>query len=97
MSTIYIPTEQDIKRWIKEAVQEALIKTTITSDKDYQQEQQLLNRKEVAGMFRISLVTLHSWMNKGFPCHKQGGKVYFIKSEIMVYMEVSGRNLEIKS
>ncbi|WP_406603628.1 helix-turn-helix domain-containing protein [Niabella agricola] len=38
-------------------------------------------------MFRISLVTLHDWMKRGLPFHKQGGRVYFIRSEVLEYVK----------
>src|SRR5438270_10931049 len=50
-------------------------------------EEPLLGRREMAGRLKISLVTLHSWMNRGLPRHKQGGKVYFLDSEVMAYIK----------
>lgn len=88
MDTLFIPNENDFRRWIKEAVQEALDKTAAkTLSAPPTEEEPLLSRKEVAGIFRISLVTLHDWMNRGLPCHKQRGRVYFIRSEIMEYVK----------
>ncbi|MGN7787363.1 helix-turn-helix domain-containing protein [Niabella sp. 22666] len=45
-----------------------------------------MNRKEIAGMFRISLVTLREWRKGGLPSHKQGGRVYFLRSEVREYV-----------
>ena len=50
-------------------------------------EEPLLSRKEIAGMFRISLVTLHNWMNKRLSFHKQGGRVYFLRPEVLAYLK----------
>ena len=88
MDTLYIPNENDFRRWIKEAVQESLEKTTARNlSVPPSEEEPLLSRKEVAAIFRISLVTLHDWMNRGLPCHKQRGRVYFIRSEVMDYVK----------
>jgi predicted DNA-binding transcriptional regulator AlpA len=92
MDTLYIPNENDFKRWIKEAVQEGLEKAAgKNAPSALQQEEPLLSRKEVAGIFRISLVTLHDWMNRGLPCHKQRGRVYFIRSEVLEYVKKNRR------
>ena len=50
-------------------------------------EEPLLNRKEIAMLLRISLVTLTDWMKRGLPCHKQRGRVYFMRSEVMEYIK----------
>jgi hypothetical protein len=88
MDTLYIPNENDFRRWIKEAVQESLEKANAKNLSALPSEEEpLLSRKEVAAIFRISLVTLHDWMNRGLPCHKQRGRVYFIRSEVMDYVK----------
>ncbi|MBN9386299.1 MAG: helix-turn-helix domain-containing protein [Chitinophagaceae bacterium] len=88
MDTLFIPNENDFKRWVKEAVQEALDKAaTKNLSTPPTEEEPLLSRKEIAAIFRISLVTLHDWMNRGLPCHKQRGRVYFIRSEVMEYVK----------
>ena len=92
MDTLYIPNENDFRRWIKEAVQESLEKASAKNSSVLPtDEEPLLSRKEVAAIFRISLVTLHDWMNRGLPCHKQRGRVYFIRSEVMEYVKKSHR------
>ena len=92
MPTLYVPSEEDIRRWIKEAVEvylnDALVKNIPPQPTD---EEQLLCRKEIAGLLGISLVTLHDWMNRGLPCHKQRGRVYFIRSEVMDYVKANHR------
>ena len=88
MDTLYIPNENDFRRWIKEAVLESLEKANAKNlSAPPSEEEPLLSRKEVAAIFRISLVTLHDWMNRGLPCHKQRGRVYFIRSEVMDYVK----------
>lgn len=92
MDTLFIPNENDFRRWIREAVKECLENTIIKSaPPDHSQEEFLLTRKEIAGIFRISLVTLHDWMKRGLPCHKQRGRVYFLRSEVMDYVKKNRR------
>ncbi|GGH59629.1 hypothetical protein HNQ91_000671 [Filimonas zeae] len=88
METIMVPTEADIKRWIKEAFQECFEQLQQgDTGLNITEPEQLLNRKEIAGMLRVSLVTLHEWMKTGLPFTKQGGRVYFLQSEVMRYLK----------
>lgn len=93
MDTLFIPNENDFRRWIRDAVKECLENTSIKNNlsSDRPQEELLLTRKEIAGIFRISLVTLHDWMNRGLPSHKQRGRVYFLRSEVMEYVKQNRR------
>lgn len=92
MDSFFIPNENDFRRWIKEAVKECLENAPVTrGHPDDPTEEPLLSRKEVAGLFRISLVTLHDWMKKGLPSHKQGGRVYFLRSEVLNYLKQKRR------
>lgn len=90
METLFVPNENDFRRWIKEAVKECLenpkdiIAPTEITNPD---AEPLLTRKEIAGIFRVTLVTLHEWMKKGLPYHKQEGRVYFLRSEVMEYLK----------
>lgn len=94
MDALFIPNENDFRRWIREAMKECLetmpAKTSAPEQKP--DEEPLLTRKEVAHIFRISLVTLHEWMKQGLPSHKQGGRVYFLRSEVMAYLKQKSRN-----
>jgi hypothetical protein len=88
MDTLFIPTEKDFKRWLKEAVDDYFANTpTLLSSSEPNSDEALLNRKQIAGILKISLVTLHDWMNKGLPYHKQGGRVYFLRSEVVDYLK----------
>jgi len=80
METIFIPNENDFKRWIKEAVKDFLQEFTIKELKDEQNEEDLLNRNEIAKFLRVSLPTLTDWIKRGLPSHKQRGRVYFDKA-----------------
>ncbi len=86
METLFIPNEKEFKRWIKEAVREC-IQEGFNRKNDEQQLENLLNRKETAKFLRISLVTLTDWIKRGLPSHKQRGRVYFIKSEVIQYLK----------
>ncbi len=93
MDTLFIPNENDFRRWIREALKECLenlpAKEGTTADP---QQEALLTRKEIAGIFRVSLVTLHEWMKQGLPFHKQGGRVYFLRSEVLEYLKQKRRS-----
>ena len=90
MTTFYLPTEEDIRRWIREAITECLNEALIKRIPDRPPgEEQLLCRKEIAGLLGISLVTLHDWINRGLPCHKQRGRVYFIRAEVIDYVKAN--------
>ena len=93
MDTLFIPNENDFRRWIREALKECLENTPIKTDNQNNklEEEPLLTRKEIAYMFRVSLVTLHEWMKQGLPSHKQGGRVYFLRSEVMDYLKQKRR------
>ncbi|WP_121355746.1 helix-turn-helix domain-containing protein [Flavisolibacter nicotianae] len=89
MEAFYVPSEGDFKRWVKEAVQEyfqgALFQTPAVPDGQHD----LMNRKDVAKLLQVSLVTLTDWMKRGLPFHKQRGRVYFIKAEVLDYIRES--------
>lgn len=87
METLFIPTENDFRKWIKEAVKECLEGRGMNDASKDNKEEPLLNRKEIAKLLRISLVTLTDWMKRGLPCHKQRGRVYFMRSEVMEYIK----------
>ena len=87
METLFIPTENDFRRWIKEAINECLESAVLKDHISNVQEEELLNRNEIAMKLRISLVTLTDWVKRGLPSHKQRGRVYFIHSEVMEYIK----------
>lgn len=87
METIYIPTETDIKTWVKAAIKEYLHETGCQADLKVNTEEPLLSRKDIAKLLRISLVTLTDWVKRGLPSHKHRGRVYFLYSEVLVYLK----------
>jgi hypothetical protein len=88
METFFIPTEDDFRKWIREAIAEYFEEKNILSNLN-KEEEQLLTRKEIAKKLRISLVTLRAWVKNGLPSHKQSGRVYFIYSEVIDYIKAN--------
>ena len=86
MEAIYIPSETDLKKWIKEAVKECFM-DSLEHFKSTEEEDKLQNRKEIAQLLNISLPTLTDWIKRGLPSHKQRGRVYFMKSEVLKYIK----------
>ncbi|WP_142685401.1 helix-turn-helix domain-containing protein [Chitinophaga polysaccharea] len=88
MDTIFIPNEGDFKRWIKEALREITeCQNGNIRSQESTETEPLLSRKEIAFMFKVSLVTLNNWKKAGLPSYKQGGRVYFLYSEVMAYLK----------
>jgi predicted DNA-binding transcriptional regulator AlpA len=87
--SIIIPGENEIKAWVKEAIKEYFDNAEPTDKKEWETP---VSRKEIAAFLEISLVTLHDWMKRGLPSHKQRGRVYFIKSEVLEYIKMNGWN-----
>ena len=87
METLQIPNENDFKRLIKEAVKEFLQDFKKKDIKDEQKNENLFNRKEIAKLLRVSLPTLTDWIKRGLPSHKQRGRVYFDKFEVIEYIK----------
>lgn len=88
METIIIPCESEMKQWIKEAIKEYFEERDPYDHGIKDDGEHLLSRKEIADFLDISLVTLHDWMKRGLPSHKQRGRVYFIRSEVMDHIKL---------
>ncbi|HLP37776.1 helix-turn-helix domain-containing protein [Lacibacter sp.] len=98
MEHFFIPTENDFKKWIKDAVRECMQEHLQQFSADKENEEGLLNRKEIAKFLRISLVTLNDWIKRGLPSHPQRGKIYFDKKEVLNYIkEKKMRQLRVGS
>ncbi len=94
MDTLFIPTENDFKTWIREAVKESLNVFAAQNDKATEKAQEpLISRKDVSLFLGISMVTLNEWMKKGLPNHKVNGRVYFHRSEVLEYVKTNRRKL----
>lgn len=86
MENLIILSESDFKKWVKEAVKECMQETNQAVQRKPNEDEGLLNRKEIAKFLRVSLVTLTDWMRRGLPSHKQRGRVYFDKEEVLNYI-----------
>lgn len=86
METFVIPTEADIRKWVKEAVKESLENAKPKEVLVTNTHEDFMSRKEIALRLGISLVTLTEWVKQGLPSHKQQGRVYFLYSEVMEYI-----------
>lgn len=81
-----------VKEAVHEYFQSAILKDAVKDEV----ADDLISRKEVAGILKVSLVTLTDWMKRGLPSHKQRGRVYFIKSEVLQYIrENSSQNIRL--
>lgn len=87
METILVPGEKEFKTWIREVIQEYFEQKEAKIHPDPTSGEPLLPRKEIAAFLDVSLVTLHDWMKRGLPSHKQRGRVYFLKSEVLAYIK----------
>lgn len=53
------------------------------------QQSEIMTRNDVAALFKISLVTVHQWIQTGvLRAHRLGTRVYFKRSEIDAAMTV---------
>jgi hypothetical protein len=86
MENVIILSESDFKKWVKEAVKECMQETNQPVKIKPDIDEGLLNRKEIAKFLRVSLVTLTDWIKRGLPSHKQRGRVYFDKEEVLNYI-----------
>ena len=56
-------------------------------------EKEFLTRKEVAELFKVSLVTIHEWCNTGVLKHyKVGNRTYFKYTELLETLYNSNRS-----
>ena len=78
-----------ISESVKSQIQELINATNKEQLKD---ENDLLSRKETAEFFKVSLVSIHSWMKDGIiKPYKVGNRTYFKKSELINVVESSNR------
>lgn len=91
MESLFIPTENDFRKWIKDALKECLENAPPKSPPAGEKEDPLISRKEIAQSLGVSLVTLTDWMKRGLPFHKVNGRVYFQRSEVLEYVKSNKR------
>ena len=70
-----MPTEHDVKKWVKEAIQECLVLPSVNANNIAGEP--LLDRKETAKILRVSLVTLTDWAKRGYHFTRTGGGFIF--------------------
>lgn len=70
---------EELKEIIKESVENAL------SDKEKPKvAEELIKRKDVSKLLKISLVTLNEWMRHGkIPYYRISSRIFFKKSEVL--------------
>jgi len=86
MTNIFLPQEEDFKRWMREAIRDELQQSPLPAAKLVPDEP-LLSRQQIAAELGISLVTLTDWMKKGLPYLRLNGRVYFKRSEVISSMK----------
>lgn len=61
---------------------------SLTSKEINSEDEVLLKRSEVAELCKVSLPTIHSWMNSGvIPFYRIGSRTYFKKREVIHAMK----------
>jgi hypothetical protein len=86
MTNVFLPQEEDFKKWVREALREELRNPDLKPAK-MAPEEPLLSRQQIAAELGISLVTLTDWMKKGLPYLRLNGRVYFKRSEVIASMK----------
>ena len=82
MKIVTISTDE-LRDLINQSVLEALHKPAAK-----QLEEELIKRKDVAKIFKISLVTLNEWMKTGkIPYYRISSRIFFKKNEILGLLE----------
>lgn len=91
MENYVILSETNFKKWVKEAVQECFQAGQKPQVSVEHSTEEPIDRKAVAKLLKISLVTLTDRVKKGLPAYKQGRNVYLIKSEVLEYLRAGSR------
>ncbi len=87
METFKIPSEAEFKQWIKEAVRECFAEFQMQAARMKSGDEPLLTKDEIAELFDISLTTVTTWVKEGMPSLKQKGRIYFLKSDVLLYLK----------
>ena len=87
MESLFIPSEEDFKRWMSEAVNECLAKYAGSRFVKDQSEEELLDRKRAAELLRISTVTLTERTKNGLPHYRKNRRIFYVRSEVLDYMQ----------
>ena len=86
-------TPNELAYLISESVRTQIQELVNSNNKEQPKDQNdLLSRKETAEFFKVSLVSIHSWMKDGIiKPYKVGHRTYFKKSELINVVESSNR------
>jgi hypothetical protein len=86
-------TPNELAYLISESVRTQIQELVNSNNKEQPKDQNdLLSRKETAEFFKVSLVSIHSWMKDGIiKPYKVGNRTYFKKSELINVVESSNR------
>lgn len=88
---LYQVTPNELATLISESVKTQIQELVNATNKEQvKDENDFLTRKETASFFKVSYVTIHSWMNNGtIKPYKVGNKTFFKKSELIKVVESS--------
>ena len=82
-----VVTGSEFRTMLRDEIADALSRQKSIS-LNGQVNDQLLKRDDIAKMFGVTLVTVHSWMNAGkIPFHRMGGRIFFKKEEVIESMK----------
>ena len=87
MEALFVAKEEDVKRWIKEALVECMDQIELHHQPKAAHEELLISRKEAASRFHVSTNTLTNWTAEGLPHYKNKRRIMFLYSEILVYIK----------
>jgi excisionase family DNA binding protein len=88
METLIVFNEAELKKCIQECIREVFREEISQLLEGVRQpwqayEEPLLSREEMAEHLDISLPTLRKWVRQGLPRIRKGGRVLFLKSEVV--------------
>src|SRR5436190_10998711 len=80
MPSIVLITPEELRALFRSEI-EAALRTIV---KESQPNEELLTRNETAALLRVTLPTIHAWMQRSIlPFYKMGSRTYFKKNEVM--------------
>jgi len=81
-------TGSELRAILRDEINLALSQQKSKSTLNGTDDDQILRRKDIAQIFSVSLVTVHSWMKSGqIPFHRIGGRTFFKKGEVLNAMK----------
>ena len=84
----YNETTDDLQEMISSSVRSA-VRSALNETKE--ESPKYCTRKELCSIFKVSMPTIHNWINKGLLLpHKIGSRTYFDFSEVQQAMKTRG-------